>query len=277
MQARLAPTKMKPTGNHGFDVFPSSPTVWWCLSVRDAQNTEIGRLKKTFLKSKFLRPVLTEPSSNSPEGNLEALTDSQLGSVSLLLRDAKNGCPSSREKLLRRFQEYLSLLAKKKRDTKLAAKLGVSDIVQQSLMKADTSFETFRGEHEGQWKAWLKMLLVNEVRQTSRHFSRGKRAVSREVTRQPSDDSTRPNESLVSKSPAPDANAIQREQLGQLTVALEGLSDDYRTVIQLRSIQRLSMADVAKQMDRSVEATAKLWYRAIQKLKSVMPDVDRTH
>lgn len=194
--------------------------------------------------------------------------------MSILLREAKAGCSSSRQQLLRRFQDYLRFLAGAKRDDRLAAKVGVSDIVQQSLLQAETNFEAFRGEHEGQWKAWLKTLLVNEVRQATRHFSRDKRSIVREVQPQPAD-ANAATPAVTTTTPLEDA--IHREQLSQLTAALDGLSDDYRTVIELRSIQRMSMAEVAQRMDRSVDATAKLWYRAIQKLRKIMPDVEQTN
>lgn len=221
---------------------------------------------------------MSEPSSK-PTANEElsaaSLTVSDLGSVSILLRAAKRGCSSSRQQLLKRFQDYLSRLAGKQRDDRIAAKVGVSDIVQQSLLKADTNFEAFRGKHEGQWKAWLKMLLINEVRQTTRHFSRDKRSIVREVSPAMDPDQGAPRPELDAAVATPLDDIIRKEQLTQLAAAIERLSDDHRTVIQLRSMQRKSMAEVAQQMNRSVDATAKLWYRAIQKLRTMMPDVEQ--
>ena len=120
------------------------------------------------------------------------------------------------------------------------------------------------------------MLLVNEVRQTTRHFSRDKRSISREVQPQLTEPPERTPGTPDTNANTPLEDAIHREQLAQLSRALEKLSNDYRTVIQLRSIQRKTMADVAREMDRSVDATAKLWYRAIQNLRKIMPDVEPT-
>ncbi|MEO1525592.1 MAG: sigma-70 family RNA polymerase sigma factor [Planctomycetota bacterium] len=196
--------------------------------------------------------------------------ESDLGTVSLLLRRAKRGCHDSRERLLRRFRGYLIQLAREKRGKQLEAKIGVSDIVQQSLLQANRGLDDFRGERESQWKAWLKMLLINEVRQSARYFSRERRDIFRERSLTSSREESPFEAALDSGQESPEERAIRQEQLDQLATALGRLSKDYRTVIELRSLQRMPMAKVAERMQRSVDATAKLWYRAIHRLKSEM-------
>ncbi len=46
--------------------------------------------------------------------------------------------------------------------------------------------------------------------------------------------------------------------------ARDSLPDDYREVIELRSIQQLPFDEVAERMNRSIGATRKLWCRAVK-------------
>lgn len=198
-----------------------------------------------------------------------------LATVSVLLQRAHAGCQSSRDELLGQIQNYLTALATRHRDQRLAAKLGVSDIVQQSLVKAFEGFDGFQGETEGQWKAWLKMLLINEVRQSSRHFGRKKREASREQAIDHNDDG--PKRELPVAQPSPISTVIRQEQLSHMRSVMETLSDDYQTVIRLRSLEQMELPETAKKMNRSIEATSKLWYRAILKLQSALANLDETH
>lgn len=210
---------------------------------------------------------------NGCDARADVTTD--LATVSVLLQRAHAGCQTSRDQLLGQIRDYLTVLATRHRDQKLAAKLGVSDIVQQSLVKAFEGFDAFQGETEGQWKAWLKMLLINEVRQSSRHFGRQKRQANRERAIDRSDDG--PRVELRGSQSSPLSVVIRHEQLARMRLALQTLSDDYQTVIRLRAMEQMELAEIAQEMNRSVEATGKLWYRAILKLQSVLAQPDDTH
>src|SRR5947199_97227 len=65
----------------------------------------------------------------------------------------------------------------------------------------------------------------------------------------------------------PSQELIRKERELQVADALARLSDDHRTVIILRNLQRLPFDEVARRMGRSRPATQMLWMRAVRKLQ----------
>jgi RNA polymerase sigma factor (sigma-70 family) len=72
--------------------------------------------------------------------------------------------------------------------------------------------------------------------------------------------------------PTPGTRLSEREQMERMRRAIEMLPDDQQKVIELRNFQQLSLQEIAPMMNRSVEATTKLWYRAILKLRATLAD-----
>jgi RNA polymerase sigma-70 factor (ECF subfamily) len=72
---------------------------------------------------------------------------------------------------------------------------------------------------------------------------------------------------LVAELSSPSEKAVQREQATWLAQALERLPEDYREVLVLHDLQELDFSEVARRMDRSVEAVKKLWARALARLR----------
>ena len=63
---------------------------------------------------------------------------------------------------------------------------------------------------------------------------------------------------------------MQHENELLLAEAMDRLPPDYREVIILRNIQRLPFEAIAEQLGRTGPATQMLWWRAIQKLKTLL-------
>ena len=92
-------------------------------------------------------------------------------SVSLLLHRAQCGCNQSRDQLMDQLQSYLNVVARQNADQRMQQKFGNSDIVQRSMVNVIENFESFRGSTQGEFKAWLKQILINEIRKIRRDFS----------------------------------------------------------------------------------------------------------
>jgi len=60
---------------------------------------------------------------------------------------------------------------------------------------------------------------------------------------------------------------IASERIALFEKAMEQLSESDSKVIRLRSLEELPFKEIAKEMDRSVEAVSKLWVRAMAKLQ----------
>lgn len=197
-----------------------------------------------------------------------------IDSVSMLLHRAKSGCGDSRNQLIDQLQSYMILLAGRYSDEQLKRKLGVSDIVQQSMVNVVRGFDDFRGDSEGEFKAWLKAVLRNEIHRIRRDYGREKRDVSREKPLDFSKNGIKG--SLTSPESSPVSKVINHERLFRMREAIKQLSPDDAKVVRLRSLERLSFKEIAPQLNRSVDATTKLWYRAIIKLQQIMKQDEST-
>jgi RNA polymerase sigma-70 factor (ECF subfamily) len=69
---------------------------------------------------------------------------------------------------------------------------------------------------------------------------------------------------------SPSQSAQRREMSVVLADALAELSDDYREVLLLRSIQELDWDEVALRMGRSGGAVRMLWARALKELRPLI-------
>ena len=207
--------------------------------------------------------------NNNPAPNID------LESVSLLIPKARAGSDNARDELLGQIQGYVNAMAKQNAPKGLQGKFGASDVVQQSLAQVIRRFDDFRGDSAGEFYAWLKMIVKNEARQLQRGFHRNKRDASRE---QPIAQASGSVAGFIPTDgePTPGTNAMAAERMERLHTAIGQLSADHAQVIELRSLQRLPFAEVAKQMDRTVGAVTKLWYRAVLRLEQELAPDDES-
>jgi RNA polymerase sigma-70 factor, ECF subfamily len=67
------------------------------------------------------------------------------------------------DETLERYRAYLSLLAGSKVDPWLRQRVDASDLVQQTLLDALERRDQFRGSSEGEFLAWLRTILSNNL------------------------------------------------------------------------------------------------------------------
>jgi len=195
-------------------------------------------------------------------------TDSRSG-FAQLIQAARAGSQSAIGQVIDQCRPYLLAIANDALDEDVAAKVGASDVVQDSILSAQRCLSEFEGESREELLAWLRGILINDLKQTHRHFHAAKRHVDRE--RPLRDDSlSRDNALLVDQGDSPSAVAAEREQEEKLYRALQQLSPDERHVVELRNWQRLSFAEIGDQMERSADAARKLWSRAIVRLQRLL-------
>ena len=71
-----------------------------------------------------------------------------------------------------RDRAYLLLLGNAQLDPRLRAKLGASDVVQETLLEAHRDAATFRGTTAAQRYAWLRQILARNLANASRDHTR---------------------------------------------------------------------------------------------------------
>lgn len=192
--------------------------------------------------------------------------------ITQLIQRSRAGNEQARDQVFGELQGFLEATVARHSNSQSAAKFGQSDIVQLSFVKAIEHFESFRGETGPEFRAWLKQLVINEIRQANRSLRRKVRDVSRETSLDAKVAAA--GDMFAAVDPTPGTKAIRKEQIVQMQKAIGLLSDDYRRVIELRSFENKSLVEIAEVMNRSVAATTKLWFRAVLKLQSFMVDDD---
>ena len=136
--------------------------------------------------------------------------------------------------------------------SRLGCEFEAEDVVQQAVLRAFCHLRQFRGE--ASFKTWLYAIAFREVSQLRRgnaaHLRplRGARA-----------------QNIADPCISPELQCQRREEAERLHQALTKLPDKYRSVIQLRDLRELSIADTARLLSETV-AVIKVRHHRARKL-----------
>lgn len=193
------------------------------------------------------------------------------------IASARNGSDEAFGALAARCYRYLLLVANKELGGALQAKVGGSDLVQETFLAARQGIAAFTGQTESEFKHWLRAILLNRVAHAGRYY----RAVaSRSIHREAPLDAADAQGKHAWQQPAnitPPSRRVQAvEQSALLVKALDRMPLDYQTVVRLRSLEGLPFEAVGAQLGRSAEAARKLWVRALSVLKAELRELDES-
>jgi RNA polymerase sigma-70 factor (ECF subfamily) len=167
-----------------------------------------------------------------------------------------------------RFRSYLFLLAQQGLDARLRAKVDLSGIVQQTLLEAHTDWQQVAEKATQEQAAWIRRILVHNLTDEARKWMTAARNV--DVERSLEQSSVNLAGLLAASPSSPSMKAVQSEDLARMANALLTLPDDQRQAIEMHHLRGISLAEIAKEMNRSKGAVAALLYRAMQQLRSLV-------
>lgn len=185
------------------------------------------------------------------------------------LRDLVGGNAALGE-LYERCRRYLLLIANHEVGPHLRGKLGPSDIVQETLLRAQRKLAQFEGRTDAELRAWLRAILLNSIRDAVRQYQPGSKCDLLRERQLHSLLSDPGDARLPVSTDSPSKQLLARERAASLREALMQLPDDYRRVIQLRSFERRPFAEIGIAMGRSADASRKLWLRAVERLRDLL-------
>jgi RNA polymerase sigma-70 factor (subfamily 1) len=171
---------------------------------------------------------------------------------------------------LESYREYLRSLARLRLKAFPNGALDPSDVVQQTLLKAQKHRAQFRGENELQWRAYLRRILATTLADAIGDLPQ-ERAIQESLDRS----SARLEAWLGADQSSPSQKVQREEQLLQLSDALSRLSEDERTALELRYLQEppWSLDEIAKHLNRpTAKAVAGLLSRGLTKLRGILRD-----
>lgn len=154
---------------------------------------------------------------------------------------------------------------------KWQAKLDVDDVIQVTCMEAFLSIQHFSPQGSESFAAWLRRIAKNNLRDAIESLSADKRPDPAMEVRAANEDShVALYEYLGGKTHSPSRQARREEAKSSLSRSVGRLPEDYRTVITLRELEELPVAEVAQRMGRSEGAVHMLRARALDRLRELM-------
>jgi RNA polymerase sigma-70 factor (ECF subfamily) len=175
---------------------------------------------------------------------------------------------------LERHRHYLELLARLQLHPRFRSKLGASDIVQQTLLKATRNLSQFRGASEAEIVVWLRRILSTTLIDAIRELKGTKRNVAKELSLEASlaQSSARLEALLQADSTSPSQHVLRHEQLLRASTALARLPDDQRLVLEMHYLQGFPVDVIAADLGRTERSIAGLVRRGLQALRVMLAD-----
>jgi len=172
---------------------------------------------------------------------------------------------------LAQYRNYLRLLAEPLKPL-LHAKLDPSDLVQETLLKAQGNLAQFRGNTEDERKAWLGKILQNIAIDKNRALTGAERDVRREqaVVQALHDSAANLDGWLPAAGDSPSQDAIKQEETDRLRKALDQLPSDQREAVELHYFHACKVKEISTRMKRSENAVGGLLRRGMEKLRQLL-------
>ncbi|MEL6896003.1 MAG: sigma-70 family RNA polymerase sigma factor [Planctomycetota bacterium] len=173
---------------------------------------------------------------------------------------------------LQQYMPYLRMLASFRMRKRLRAKIGESDIVQQTMVAAVENRDQFRGETDAEMRAWLRQILARKISHADRDLHRDRRDISREqsIDQALQQSSMRLEQMLGDGGPTPSQYAMRGERVLQLAAAIERLPNDQGDAIRMHHIEGLKLTEIAEILEKSPGAIAGLMHRGMKTLKQIV-------
>jgi RNA polymerase sigma-70 factor (ECF subfamily) len=188
-----------------------------------------------------------------------------------LLAEARLGSSTALGRLFELARLQLLLACRRELPSGIRAKVGASDIVQETAAEAYRDLHRFNGRSAGEFFAWLRSILRNNLTDAVRRYGVVQaRSIDREQSLDAADSQTSRIMTLMPMAEIrpPDGSVIRREDAAMITLALARLPEDYQIVLRLRYWDGLTFEQIGERIGRTGEAVRKLWYRAVRLLQA---------
>jgi RNA polymerase sigma-70 factor (ECF subfamily) len=179
---------------------------------------------------------------------------------------AKKGDQSAVDQLCRVYGEKIRRIIRLRINRKLRPKIDSVDVVQEALVQALAGLENFTYKDEGDFLRWLSKIAENKLRDILDKFHAGKRDIRREIPFRKIEANTEGVSFGIDgplQTTTPSVLLSRKEQFDRLERAIDRLKTEYRDVISLSRIERLSHEEIALRMGKSKGAVAMLLSRAL--------------
>jgi RNA polymerase sigma-70 factor (ECF subfamily) len=147
------------------------------------------------------------------------------------------------------------------------------DVLHQTLVRAAGAIGRFEPRQQGAFRAWLKTIADNLIKDVRKKKHRERRA---NVTRDGRQNGVQNSswaalvEKLAGDGSTPSVKTRRRENARRLRVALAALPDAYREVIERHYLKNESLAEIAQALGGTKGSIRSTCYRARKRLRELM-------
>ena len=147
------------------------------------------------------------------------------------------------------------------------AKLDPADLVQQTLLDAVRGGGRLAGLPDHEVLAYLRRALTNNLIDAARKFARGRGDVSADAA---AESGRRLADWLAAADTSPSERASRNERYARLAAGLVLLPGAQRVAVELRYLQGMKVAAIARLLGRSEGAVSLLLHRAVVALRDTV-------
>jgi RNA polymerase sigma-70 factor (ECF subfamily) len=179
---------------------------------------------------------------------------------------AREGDQPAVEQLCKIYGERVRRIIRLRIDRKLRPKIDSVDVVQDALVLAMAGLKNFTYRNEGDFLRWLSKIAENKLRDILDKFHAEKRDIRREIPFKKVETKTEEGSVGIAgplQTTTPSVLLSRKEQYERLERAIDELKPEYREVIFLSRIERLSHEEIAIKMEKSKGAIAMQLSRAL--------------
>ena len=193
----------------------------------------------------------------------------------LYLRDAARGDQAALRSLLERHRERLRRMVTLRLDSRVAARVDASDVVQEALIDAARKLADYERDRPLPFYPWLHRLAAERLAAVHRKHRCGARTVGSEENAfaWPDDSARLLVDRLVGTDTTPGHTLVREERRRQVHAALERLAPPDREVLVMRYLDQLAFAEIAAILEIGESAAKMRHLRALERIRSVLtPD-----
>jgi RNA polymerase sigma-70 factor (ECF subfamily) len=176
---------------------------------------------------------------------------------------------------LERYRALLRLLVRQLHlSPRFRGRFDSSDLVQETLLKAQRKLDQFRGTTDAELVGWLQQILANTLKDQIRRARAQERDVVLEQSLEAAvaDSSARLEAFLADKGASPGELAERQERILRVSSAIGQLPEDQRNAVIQRDLLGSSVAEISGQMGRTEKAVAGLLLRGRGTLRRLLQD-----
>jgi len=183
------------------------------------------------------------------------------------LDKARSGDKESLNSIIDQLKPFVQEYLDKHAGKTIRGYIQIDDLLNDVLEKVEKNLLTLKYGGIRRFKAWLRKICDNHLRQTIRHFNAQKRKphiqVSIHKKVKPKDLSTQEVGDLIPGNDTTPSKALMKKELIQAARdIISKLKGDYRSIMELRILKGLSTKEIASQMDKKEGAARILLFRA---------------